>query len=122
MEINFEQERQWWNAKASSEENDLEDEAINRALRWREVNRQLEGVKTILEIGGGTGAFSIPLARRGYSVTHLDFSPAMLEIAKEAREDPDVLHEAPHTTPFGRLDEVNAARNLVLCCRLPEQE
>ncbi|MBN2500238.1 MAG: aminomethyl-transferring glycine dehydrogenase subunit GcvPB [Anaerolineales bacterium] len=50
------------------------------------------------------------------------FVDAMLEIAKEARENPDVLHEAPHTTPFGRLDEVSAARNLVLCCRLPEQD
>ena len=48
------------------------------------------------------------------------FVDAMLQIAKEAKEEPDVLHDAPHTTPFGRLDEVNAARNLVLCCEWPD--
>jgi glycine dehydrogenase subunit 2 len=50
------------------------------------------------------------------------FAEAMLAIAKEARENPDLLHGAPHTTPFGRLDEVQAARQLVLCCRPVEVE
>ncbi len=45
------------------------------------------------------------------------FIEAMLAIAKEAREDPETLKSAPHTTPFGRMDEVQAARDLVLCCR-----
>ncbi|MEE9512900.1 MAG: aminomethyl-transferring glycine dehydrogenase subunit GcvPB [Anaerolineales bacterium] len=45
------------------------------------------------------------------------FIEAMLAIAKEAREDPEILKSAPHKTPFGRLDEVQAARQLVLCCR-----
>ena len=34
--------------------------------------------------------------------------------------DPELLHDAPHTTKFGRMDEVKAARELVLCCWLPE--
>lgn len=38
------------------------------------------------------------------------FAAAMLAIADEARTRPDLLHEAPHTTPVGRLDEVRAAR------------
>ena len=33
---------------------------------------------------------------------------------------PDLLHNAPSTTQFGRMDEVKAARELVLCCWLPE--
>lgn len=44
------------------------------------------------------------------------FVEAMRSIAEEARSNPDVLHEAPHVTPVGRLDEVKAARELVLCC------
>jgi glycine dehydrogenase subunit 2 len=47
------------------------------------------------------------------------FAEAMLQIAEEARTAPEKLHEAPHTTPIGRLDEVQAARNLVLCCGVP---
>ncbi len=82
MQVDFRRERTWWDAKAPSEELDLWDEAINRALRWREIERRLGGVASILEIGGATGAFSIPLAQRGYAVTHVDFSSAMLDIAR----------------------------------------
>jgi len=45
------------------------------------------------------------------------FVAAMEAIAQEARSDPEALHTAPHNTPFGRLDEVRAAKDLVLCCR-----
>lgn len=45
------------------------------------------------------------------------FAEAMLQIAEEARISPEVLRDAPHITPVARLDEVNAARQLVLCCR-----
>ncbi len=38
------------------------------------------------------------------------FADAMLQIAREAREKPNVLHHAPHTMPVYRLDEVKAAR------------
>jgi len=81
MKADFDRKREWWDAIAPTEERDIGDEAINRALRWREIERHLQGVKTILDIGGGTGVFSIPLAERGFSVTHVDFSPRMLEIA-----------------------------------------
>jgi ubiquinone/menaquinone biosynthesis C-methylase UbiE len=87
----FERERQWWDAKALNEERDLADESINRALRWREIDRHLDGVRTILDIGAATGAFSIPLARRGFHITHLDFSPEMLAIARQnARGIPNI--------------------------------
>jgi ubiquinone/menaquinone biosynthesis C-methylase UbiE len=87
VKVDFEREKSWWDAKAPKEEQDIGDEAINRALRWRETERHLEGVETILDVGAGTGAFSIPLARRGFSVTHLDFSLAMLEIARQNAQD-----------------------------------
>jgi glycine dehydrogenase subunit 2 len=45
------------------------------------------------------------------------FVQAMVDIAREAHEDPDLLHGAPHDAPVGRLDEVKAARQLVLCCK-----
>ncbi len=48
------------------------------------------------------------------------FTDAMVKIAMEAKSAPELLKEAPHKTPFGRMDEVKAARDLVLCCWLPE--
>lgn len=38
------------------------------------------------------------------------FVEAMLKIAEEARTQPELLHDAPHRAPVGRLDEVRAAR------------
>jgi len=44
------------------------------------------------------------------------FAQAMIKIAEEAHQEPALLKEAPHITPVGRLDEVKAAKELVLCC------
>ena len=38
----------------------------------------------------------------------------MRRAAGEARTDPDLLHDAPVTTPVRRLDEARAARHLKL--------
>jgi len=86
MKTNFEQEKEWWNSKATSEEQDRADEVINRLLRWREIEKHLPGVKSILDIGAATGVFSIALARQGYDVTHVDLSSSMLEIARQKAE------------------------------------
>jgi glycine dehydrogenase subunit 2 len=44
------------------------------------------------------------------------FIDAMEKIAEEARTNPDLLHNAPHTAPVKRLDEVKAVKQLILCC------
>ena len=48
------------------------------------------------------------------------FADAMLKIAEEAHTHPELLKDAPHDTPISRLDEVKAAKDLVLCCWIPE--
>ena len=42
------------------------------------------------------------------------FAEAMLAIAREAKEDPRTLKDAPTLTKVSRLDEVKAAREPVL--------
>ena len=42
------------------------------------------------------------------------FIEAMLEIAREAKEDPELVKNAPYSTPVRRLDEARAARKPVL--------
>ena len=46
------------------------------------------------------------------------FVDALLAIAEEAKQSPELVKSAPHDTPLRRLDEVRAAKELVLCCRL----
>lgn len=42
------------------------------------------------------------------------FVDAMLSIAQEAKENPDIVKTAPHSTPVSRLDEARAARKPLL--------
>jgi glycine dehydrogenase subunit 2 len=43
-----------------------------------------------------------------------EFAEAMLAIAREAKDDPDVLRDAPHGRPVRRLDEVLAAKRAIV--------
>ena len=45
---------------------------------------------TVLDVGGGSGAIAVPLAVRGYDVTVLEPSPAMLALARQHAGDADV--------------------------------
>jgi glycine dehydrogenase subunit 2 len=42
------------------------------------------------------------------------FIDVMIQIAKEAEENPEIVQEAPHSTVVGRLDETTAARKPIL--------
>jgi glycine dehydrogenase subunit 2 len=48
------------------------------------------------------------------------FIEILIKIYDEAHSNPQLLKEAPHITPVGRLDEVKAARDLVLCCQVSD--
>ncbi len=75
---------------------------------------------TVLDVGGGAGHQSFPLARAGYEVTLLDPSPAMLDKARQRLEGlPD---EAQRRVTLlqadgeSAVDAVNGRRfNAVLC-------
>ncbi len=43
------------------------------------------------------------------------FADALIQIAEEARSQPELLKTAPHNAPLKRLDEVKAAKDLILC-------
>jgi glycine dehydrogenase subunit 2 len=43
-----------------------------------------------------------------------EFADAMLAIAREAEENPELLYEAPHGRPVKRLDEVLAAKRAIV--------
>ncbi len=77
--------------------------------------------KRLLDYGFHPPTMSFPLIVHGALMIEPTESPspeevdafcrAMLAIAREAKEAPDLLHEAPHNTPVRRVDEVEAARH-----------
>jgi glycine dehydrogenase subunit 2 len=50
-----------------------------------------------------------------------EFAAALIQIAKEAQENPEIVKAAPHTTPVGRLDETRAARHPELRWKPPNE-
>lgn len=83
--------RNYWDDKSSRElsrEEFFPPKRIHTDLIWREIQRSinLNTNLKILDAGGGSGRFSIPLAQEGHDVTHIDVSNEMLEIAKTKAE------------------------------------
>ena len=48
------------------------------------------------------------------------FASAMISIAKEIEENPDLVKSAPHSTRTGRVDEVTAARKPIVRWKRPQ--
>jgi glycine dehydrogenase subunit 2 len=61
-----------------------------------------------------SGAFMIEPTETETIETLDGFVEAMVAIAQEAKNDPELVKNAPHTTPVKRLDEARAARKPVL--------
>jgi glycine dehydrogenase subunit 2 len=61
-----------------------------------------------------SGALMIEPTETESAETLDGFCEAMLAIAQEAKDDPELVKSAPHSTPVRRLDEARAARKPVL--------
>jgi S-adenosylmethionine-dependent methyltransferase len=79
--------RQFYDISADKENRRLEIHQLERDVTWRYLDKYLPRQGNILEIGCATGAYTIPLAKRGYSVTAVDFSAAELALCKNKVRD-----------------------------------
>ena len=82
------------------------------------ATRALPGPLRILDVGGGDGADSLPLAEDGHDVTVLDFAPELLAQAQRAAESRGVADRV--RTMRADLDDLEAgdglgAFDVVLC-------
>jgi glycine dehydrogenase subunit 2 len=100
-------------------------EFVSTARRYRKNGvRAMDIAKRLIDLGFHPSTVYFPLIveeammvepTETESKETLDaFAEAMLQIARESQEDPDLLREAPVTTPVRRLDEAKAARELKL--------
>jgi S-adenosylmethionine-dependent methyltransferase len=70
---------------------------------------------TVLDAGGGTGAFAIPLARDGYDVTVLDRSDEWLEVAARNGRDAGVDLRLVHGSAESAPEAASGPFDAVLC-------
>jgi glycine dehydrogenase subunit 2 len=101
----------------------------DRRLQEHDVST-LDVAKRLLDYGFYAPTIYFPLVVKGALMieptetetreTLDEFARAMLEIAREAANAPDLLHDAPHATRVTRLDETRAARRPVLRWRPPD--
>lgn len=106
--------RRFWNLpqKAREEmgrEHTFIDDIISKAHIQREIESHLDGVQTVLDGGGGYGRFSIPLAKRGLKVTHVDISLPMIDAARALAEEAGILDNM--TFVHASLDELAGYRD-----------
>ena len=71
-----------YNHGVDYEDSRLERHQLEYDLTWRYMTRYLPPTGSILEIGAGTGRYTLALCKRGYSVTAVDLSAALLEQCK----------------------------------------
>jgi glycine dehydrogenase subunit 2 len=100
-------------------------EFVSSAKRFRKYGiRAMDMVKRLIDLGFHPPTVYFPLVveealmvepTETESKQTLDaMAAALLQIAEEAKSNPDLLHSAPVSTPVGRLDEARAARELHL--------
>lgn len=90
----------------SKREETFIDDIIQKNHIEKELLLNLDGIQTAFDGGGGSGRFSILLAKRGLKVTHFDISVPMLDKARELAKKARVLDNIHFIE--GNLEDLSA--------------
>ncbi|MBQ1261110.1 MAG: class I SAM-dependent methyltransferase [Clostridia bacterium] len=70
----------------------------------------------VLDLGCGTGRMTLELARRGYDMTGVDYSPEMLDVARDALEKEGLADKTLLLCQDIREFELYGTVDVALCC------
>ena len=73
----------FYNSDPEREHRRLEEHQLEYELTWRYLDQYLPAQGSILEVGAGTGRYTLELAKRGYTVTAVDLSTALIEACRQ---------------------------------------
>jgi len=73
---------QFYDSNPDGEHGRLEMHQLEYDLTWRYLDRYLPPRGTILEGGAASGRYTRELAKRGYAVTAVDLSAALIEMSR----------------------------------------
>jgi SAM-dependent methyltransferase len=74
----------YYNNDPEREHQRLERHQLEYDLTWRYLDQYLPPRGSILEVGAGTGRYTLELARRGYKLTAVDLSAALIEKCRKS--------------------------------------
>jgi S-adenosylmethionine-dependent methyltransferase len=77
----------FYNSDPEREHRRLEEHQLEYDLTWRYLNQYLPAQAAILEVGAGTGRYTVELAKRGYTLTAVDLSVALIEECRKGVAD-----------------------------------
>jgi SAM-dependent methyltransferase len=72
----------FYNSDPDREHRRLEQHQLEYDLTWRYLDQYLPARGSILEVGAATGRYTLALAQRGYLVTAVDLSAALLDACR----------------------------------------
>lgn len=76
----------YYDSHTADEQQRLEQHQLEYDLTWRYLDQYLPVQRTILEVGAATGRYTLELAKRGYQVTAVDLSSALLDVCRKDLE------------------------------------
>jgi SAM-dependent methyltransferase len=77
----------FYNSDPEREHDRLERHQLEYDLTWRYLDQYLPAHGSILEVGAATGRYTLALAKRGYTLTAVDLSAALLEECRQRIAD-----------------------------------
>jgi ubiquinone/menaquinone biosynthesis C-methylase UbiE len=100
-----------WSATYDSEKNSL------IAVEEAHVNALLGtlAITTALDVGAGTGRYALQLAKRGVAVSAIDFSPEMMQVARQAAQEEGLTIDFRHGSISDDLPFASHRFDFVIC-------
>jgi len=69
----------YYSSDPERERSRLEQHQLEHGLTWRYLHQYLPSRGSVLEIGAATGAYTLELAKQGYTLTSVDLSLTLLD-------------------------------------------
>ncbi len=76
----------YYNSDPEREHCRLDRHQLEYDLTWRYLNQYLPAQGSILEVGAGTGRYTLELAKLGYTLTAVDLSAGLIEECRKSIE------------------------------------
>jgi S-adenosylmethionine-dependent methyltransferase len=77
----------YYNSNSEREHSRLEQHQLEYDLTWHYLEQYLPTQGSILEVGAGTGRYTLELTRRGYTLTAVDLSATLIEACRKSIAD-----------------------------------